>query len=250
MFEGLGALSLSFTKKGGAARGNPGCSSGLAATGLPAFSAPSQAQCNLGELRRRRHDGRGLGLALAALLVVTALPAQAQQAYPLGPLPPASAPSAEPLPPISAPPPEPLPRSSPAAAAGADSAAPQTGRVFCDQTVSFRVADPEAAPRRYRGFLGIWSDASWDARTCAALIVENVQSDGTATITYVYGPNGSTSHVPAAVLHGTGVIRDGALLFQNSDGTQYAFRPMLADLDGRLTTPRGQVYEAVFKKTP
>ena len=52
------------------------------------------------------------------------------------------------------------------------------------------------------------------------------------------------------VLHGTGIIRDGELRFQNSDGSQFAFRPLYADLGGRLSTPQGQSYEAVFKKTP
>jgi hypothetical protein len=87
-------------------------------------------------------------------------------------------------------------------------------------------------------------------RTCAALVVENVQPDGTAAITYVFGPNGSNSHVPGGILHGTGIIRDGALLFQNSDGTQFVFRPALADLDGRMTTPKGATFETTFKKTP
>jgi hypothetical protein len=52
------------------------------------------------------------------------------------------------------------------------------------------------------------------------------------------------------ILHGTGIIRDGELRFQNSDGSQFAFRPLYADLGGRLSTPQGQSYEAVFKKTP
>ena len=51
------------------------------------------------------------------------------------------------------------------------------------------------------------------------------------------------------VLHGIGIIRDGQLLFQNTDGSQFAFRPRYADLDGRLTTPRGQSFQATFKKT-
>ncbi|MBV9862085.1 MAG: hypothetical protein JO267_08040 [Alphaproteobacteria bacterium] len=127
--------------------------------------------------------------------------------------------------------------------------AEQTGRVFCDQTVSFRLSDRAEIPEPYRGFVGIWSDAAWDARTCAALIVENVRPDGTATILYVHGPNGSGSRVPGMVLHGTGIVRNGELRFQNSDGSQYAFRPLLADLDGHLTTPKGAVFEAVFKKT-
>jgi hypothetical protein len=52
------------------------------------------------------------------------------------------------------------------------------------------------------------------------------------------------------VLHGTGVIRGGELLFQNSDGSQFAFRPGIVDLEGRLTTPKGQIFKATFKQTP
>jgi len=201
------------------------------------------------------------GAALAAALLLHAPSATAQQ--PPTPLfqpmaPPSTAPSAEPLPPAApaaptepetAPPPALAP---PAAAPVAPPAAPtmQSTRVFCDQQVTVRVADPDSVPEQFRGFLGIWSDASWDPRTCAALIVENVQQDGTAVITYVYGPNGSSSKVPGGVLHGTGVIRGGQLLFQNSDGTQFVFRPLLADLDGRMTTPKGTTFEAVFKQTP
>src|SRR5271167_1870517 len=128
-------------------------------------------------------------------------------------------------------------------------AEPQAGRVFCEQTVGYRVADPSTVPESDRRFLGAWSDAAWDANTCAALIVDDVKSDGTASIIYVYGPLGSNTHVAGGVLHGTGVIRDDELRFQNSDGTQFAFRPAFADLVGNMTTPKGQTYQAAFKKT-
>jgi hypothetical protein len=127
--------------------------------------------------------------------------------------------------------------------------APQSGRVFCEQSVSFRLADPATVPEPYRRFLGIWSDAAWDADRCAALIVDNIDPDGTASVIYVYGPMGSSSRVPSGVLHGTGVIQNDELRFQNSDGTQFAFSPALVDLVGRLTTPQGQTYQAAFKKT-
>jgi hypothetical protein len=128
--------------------------------------------------------------------------------------------------------------------------APSCGRVFCEQGVDFRLADPASIPERYRRFLGAWSDAAWDARTCAALIVADVKPDGTASILYVYGPLGSGAPAPGGVLHGTGVIRDGELRFQNSDGTQFAFKPGIVDLQGRLTTPSGQTFAATFKQTP
>jgi hypothetical protein len=135
------------------------------------------------------------------------------------------------------------------AAAQTPPLAEQAGRVFCEQSVSYRIADRSSVPEPYQRFLGVWSDAAWDADTCAALIVDGIDRDGTASITYVYGPLGSSARVPGGILHGTGVIRDGELRFQNSDGTQFAFRLGIADLVGRMITPNGQPHEAAFKKT-
>jgi hypothetical protein len=125
----------------------------------------------------------------------------------------------------------------------------QSGRIFCDQNVSYRIADPATVPEPYRRFLGAWSDAAWNPNSCAALIVDNVDPEGTASITYVYGPLGSNTRTPGGTLNGTGIIRDGELRFQNSDGTQFAFRPGIVDLVGHMTTPNGPTYEATFKKT-
>ena len=122
-------------------------------------------------------------------------------------------------------------------------------REFCEQSVNYSLSPPDAVPERYRTFLGAFSDASWTPQLCAALVVTGVQPDGTASILYVFGPMGSSARAPGGVLRGTGVIRDGELRFQNSDGSQFSFRPLYADLQGRLTTPRGQAYQALFKKT-
>jgi hypothetical protein len=172
------------------------------------------------------------GAVLFALLLFAApAAAGAQTLSPVAP--PAVAPPAE-APPSEAPPAE----------------APASGRVFCEQSVAFQLADRAGVPHRYRRFLGVWSDAAWDARTCAALIVENVDADGSAAIVYVYGPLGDNSPVPGGTLTGNGVIRGGALRFQNTDGTQFAFTPGIVDLDGRLTTPQGATFAATFKQTP
>ena len=128
-------------------------------------------------------------------------------------------------------------------------AEPQSGRVFCEQSISYRLADPSTIPESYQRCLGAWTDAAWDANTCAALIVEDVKPDGAASIIYVYGPLGPNTHAAGGILHGTGVIRDDELRFQNSDGTQFTFRPTIADLVGQMTTPKGQTYQAAFKKT-
>jgi hypothetical protein len=206
-------------------------------------------------------------IAAAALMIVVSATASAQQSMPPpAPLYPGAAPRSiepEPLPPlpavptappvISSTPPAalpPLPAPTPPPAASAPIAAgPATQRVFCDQPVTVRVADRDGIPEPYRQFVGIWSDAAWTPQLCAALVVESVQPDGTASIVYAFGPMGSNTRRAGGVLHGIGVIRDGELRFQNSDGTQFAFRPLYADLDGRLTTPQGQNYQAVFKRT-
>lgn len=126
----------------------------------------------------------------------------------------------------------------------------QTGRIFCDQQVAVKVAERASAPEAFRQFLGIWSDANWTAQLCAALIVQSVKPDGTASIVYAYGPM-VRGRGQGGVLYGEGIIQpDGWLRFQNVDGSQFAFHPVYADLDGRLTTPQGQNYKAVFKKTP
>jgi hypothetical protein len=194
-------------------------------------------------------------VAVAGALTVSA--AAFAQAPPPTTLYPGAAP--RPFEPEPLPPPAPAPAlapSSPApvalappAAAAAEPTAP-LGRVFCGQPVTVRVADIEAIAETYRPFIGMWSDASWTPALCAALIVGNITTDGTASIVYVFGPMGSNSRVAGGVLNGTGVVRDGELRFQNSDGSQFAFRPLYADMQGRLTTPQGQSYDAIFKKTP
>lgn len=202
----------------------------------------------------------------AAALLTALVPALgfAQQPVPLYPGGEPRSIVPEPLPPLAPGPESASPLASPGPMPPAATAAPPAmtppapsaaaepegpTRVFCDQSVAYRLADRDAVPERYRRFIGIWSDASWTPQLCAALIVENVTPDGTAAITYVFGPMGSNTKNSGGVLHGTGIIRDGQLLFQNSDGSQFAFRPLYADLDGRLTTPQGQSYSAVFKKT-
>src|SRR5690348_4303083 len=108
-----------------------------------------------------------LGLIVAILVPLLAAPVHAQPT-PLG----------SPLPPPGA-----LPGGPPQAGPPAAAEAPQ-GREFCHQSVSFTVAPQENVPEAYRAFVGIFSDAAWTPQLCAALVVENVTSDGTATIVY------------------------------------------------------------------
>jgi hypothetical protein len=205
-----------------------------------------------------------LGLLLGPAICLAQLPPAPVPLYPGAPLrsydaetlPPIAPPS---RPPDAAPPPEIARPAAPPAAAPlspptSSAMAASTGRIFCEQPVTVQLIDAEAVPEPFRPFIGIWSDASWTPLLCAALIVEQARPDGTATIVYVFGPMGTNQRGPhgvgGGVLHGTGIIRDGELRFQNSDGSQFAFRPVYADLGGRLTTPQGQSYQAIFKKTP
>ena len=194
------------------------------------------------------------------VLLLPCLPAAAQQPTPLfnaQPLPPPAAAvpdqaapaSPAPAAPAAAPSDQAMPAPPvPAATSPAATSTAQTGRVFCDQNVVAQPADPVSVRDRYRQFVGIFSDADWNPQTCAALIVENVQGDGSAAITYIFGPMTAGGRPPGGVLHGTGIIKDGSLLFQNNDGSQYSFRPFYSDLAGKWTTPKGQTYEAIFKR--
>ena len=141
--------------------------------------------------------------------------------------------AAQPLPPPAIPP----------------AAAPEGARVFCEQSVSFTLAPRARVPARYRRFLGVWSDAAWGPNACAALVVKDIDRTGTAKILYVYGPLSPDTPGPGGILRGTGIIRAGALRFQNSDGTQFVFRPDVVDLAGSMTTPRGDSFTAIFKKS-
>jgi hypothetical protein len=139
---------------------------------------------------------------------------------------------------------QPLPPASPPA-----EPQPEGARVFCEQSVSFTLAPRARVPARFRRFLGVWSDAAWGPDSCAALVVEDIDRAGLAKILYVYGPLSSGTPGRGGVLRGTGIVRDDTLRFQNSDGTQFAFRPDIADLAGQMTTPRGDSFTAVFKKS-
>jgi hypothetical protein len=175
---------------------------------------------------------------ISAVLLSLALPAWGQAPTPLG----------SPLPPPGPLPGNPPPPGPPQAGAPPEAEAPQ-GREFCHQSVSFTIAPRESVPDAYRPFIGIFSDAAWTPQLCAALVVESVANDGTATIVYAYGPMGTNGRGPGRVLNGTGVIQQGELKFQNSDGTQFSFKPFYSDLDGHLVTPKGQAYETIFKRS-
>jgi hypothetical protein len=163
-------------------------------------------------------------------------------------LPPPAGVPAQALPPPAAATPAPVGQPQPPSSAPPVSAA-VPARDFCGQSVTAQPAKPTLVPEPYRPYVGIFSDADWNPTTCAALIVENIADDGTATITYVFGPLATGGKPAGGELHGTGVVKDGTLLFQNHDGSQFAFQPYYSDLAGKWTTPKGQTYQAIFKRS-
>ena len=176
----------------------------------------------------RRLVAAALALLLDPAICLAQIPASPVPLYP-GAAPRSFDPRSfetEPLAPVApapeaARPPDTTPRAGlappPAASpAGAPMSAPGSapgGRVFCEQPVAVQLGDPAAVPERFRPFIGIWSDASWTPQLCAALIVEQITPDGTATIVYVFGPMGANPRGARGILHGTGIIRDGELRF-------------------------------------
>ena len=187
-------------------------------------------------------------IALFLLMLLTSVAAMAQVPLSTG-APQSLAPP--PAAPQSAMPPAPGPQQpAPQSPGSPQAGVAPSGRVFCEQNVDVELAAPDTVPERYRRFLGIWSDAAWDAHTCAALIVQDIKADGTASIIYIFGPQGSSSSAPGGVLHGTGVIRGGELRFQNSDGSQFAFQPGIVDMTGHMINPQGESFESKFMQTP
>jgi len=220
-----------------------------------------------------------LALAVAAILILHGPPGDAQSTMPPPPgpetlppqpgpetLPPPPGPETEtpPAPPVpeepaapgtETPPTTTVPETLPPPAAApsqppgpASAGTPPQDREFCRQQVNFNLAPRDSIPEQYRDFVGVFSDAAWTPKLCAALIVEGVRPDGIATIVYAFGTMGVGPNAPGGTLNGTGIIQNGELKFQNSDGSQFSFKPFYSDLDGHLVTPKGDVYEAIFKR--
>src|SRR5262249_53250740 len=136
-------------------------------------------------------------LALTSALLSCTPTGWAQQPVPLLPDRGPRSIQPEPLPPIAPgqpSPPDARPSEPPAGGgpnlppAAAVPAGPQETREFCSQSVDYALAPRDGIPAQYREFIGIWSDASWTPQLCAALIVQNVRPDGTASIVFGIGP--------------------------------------------------------------
>ena len=122
--------------------------------------------------------------------------------------------------------------------------------VLCGRSVDYTIARAGAFDMA-RPFLGVWTGGSWSPRICGSLIVERVQSDGTAQITYVYGPNGPGANFPWDAQRQPATIENGQLSFQDKDGGHFSF--VLTDnntLFARFVSAKGAKLSTVFKKEP
>jgi len=119
--------------------------------------------------------------------------------------------------------------------------------VICGRSIDY-VIDATGVADAFRSFLGVWTGAAWNSHICGGLIVAGVDNDGSARITYIYGPLPGSNfswkqQSPAAV------IRYGQLTFQDEEAGNFIFR--LSDqniLRGHFTSARGIALDAVLTR--
>jgi hypothetical protein len=119
--------------------------------------------------------------------------------------------------------------------------------MICGRSVDY-VVDATGVSDPYRSFLGVWTGAAWNSRICGGLIVQGADNDGTARITYVYGPLPG-SQFPWKQQSPNAQIRNGQLTFQDDDGGNFAFRLNEQHvLNGHFTSARGVALDAVLTR--
>jgi hypothetical protein len=73
---------------------------------------------------------------------------------------------------------------------------------LCRQDVTYEIKAPKAdVPEEARPLLGVWHGA-WDNLLCAAVVVEEVEANGSATIVYVNGVGLGASGVSGILCKG------------------------------------------------
>jgi hypothetical protein len=119
--------------------------------------------------------------------------------------------------------------------------------VICGRPVNY-VVDATGAAEPYRSFLGVWTGAAWNSRICGGPIVGSVENDGTARITYIYGPLPG-SQFSWKQQSPTAVIRNGQLTFQDEEAGNFIFRLSEQNmLRGHFTSARGVTLDAVLTR--
>jgi Trypsin-like peptidase domain len=101
---------------------------------------------------------------------------------------------------------------------------PMTATVLCGREVSYFLNET-ATNEVYSKFVGVWTGL-WNnaSRLCGALVVEKVSPDGTAEVTYIFGPSRPGTAISWKRQHSIGVIRaDGKLSFRDDQGSTFVF---------------------------
>jgi hypothetical protein len=125
---------------------------------------------------------------------------------------------------------------------------PQSGSiVLCGNSVDYQIY-PAGGSISAQPFLGIWTGAAWNRRTCGGLIIERVDNDGAADGLYVYGPLPG-EHFPWKKQPITGRIGSRILSFQDEDGGHFTFQlDGESRLLGHFISPRGATLDATLVK--
>jgi len=119
--------------------------------------------------------------------------------------------------------------------------------VICGRLVNY-VVDATGVAEPYRSFLGVWTGAAWNSRICGGLIVGSVENNGTARITYIYGPMPG-SQFSWKQQSPTAVIRNGQLTFQDEELGNFIFRLSEQNiLRGHFTSARKVTLDAVLTR--
>lgn len=89
------------------------------------------------------------------------------------------------------------PLDSPAPPPGASGAVTVSNTVtLCEQSIGYSLTAADAASKHASAFVGVWSGHFIPGGLCAALIVEKVRTDGTASIIYATGSHARFGFVP------------------------------------------------------
>jgi hypothetical protein len=119
--------------------------------------------------------------------------------------------------------------------------------LLCGRSVDY-VVDATGVADSFRPFLGVWTGASWNSRICGALIISRVENDGTARITYIYGPLPG-GNFPWKQQSPAAAIDYSQLKFQDEEAGNFVFRLSQQNiLQGHFVSSRGVTLDAVLTR--
>jgi hypothetical protein len=105
--------------------------------------------------------------------------------------------------------------------------APQTVTTLCGVPVAYTIKPPAAdVPADLAAFSGTWFGA-WNYGMCAALVVESIRADGTATVIYVNGAHAADGF-KAGSMRFAAIVRGGHL---SDGGTTTSFEAAMVGPD-------------------